>query len=219
MKKILIIGDSWGVGADRYIPKSIEAIPATGPDFFLEQKGYTVVNRAEAGASNLTQLESIESIDADYVIWFHTETNRDLLSRKLAGNNFRQLTEQAAENNYKLAQALYDKFKVPFIVIGCLSPLHKSIEKYSFYKYKIDSWLQELSGFEPPLNIHSDNMDKVMTEYPPSDKTFVIDEIDGMLSVESALETHPAFSQGVHPSKDSYQQLVDRLHLFITANN
>lgn len=215
MKRILVIGDSWGIGAYKYVdlPKGIESIPNTGLDYWLSNLGYTVKTIAVSGGNNLNQFDKIE--DADYIVWMHTETNRDLLQTKLTGKTFQELTDEAAENNYKLAQQV----GIPFIVVGCLSPLHPSIKKYNFYTNLIESWITELTGLAVPLNIHSDYMLKVIEMYNPTDEKFLTEEIDKMLAIESKLEVHPAFSEGVHPSAESFKQLADRIHFFITANN
>jgi lysophospholipase L1-like esterase len=188
-------------------------MPDTGLDYWLTQLGHNVTTVAVSGGNNLNQFDKIT--DADYIIWMQTETNRDLLSAKIEGTTFTELSAQAAENNYKLAQQV----DIPFIVVGCLSPLHESIKKYTFYTHRIDSWLAELTGYEPTLNIHSDYMRQVIEMYRPTDKKFLIGEIDRMLAIETALETHPAFSDGVHPSAQSYKELAGRLHLMITADD
>lgn len=214
-KKILIIGDSWGIGAYKYVdlPKGIEPVADTGLDYWLAQLGYDVTTVAVSGGDNLNQFDKIAS--ADYIIWMQTETNRDLLSAKIEGTTFIELSAKAAENNYKLAQQV----GIPFIIVGCLSPLHESIKKYNFYTHRIDSWIAELTGYDVPLNIHSNNMKDVIEMYKPTDIKFLTDEIDKMLKIETALEAHPAFSDGVHPSTHSYRELAGRLHLMITANN
>jgi hypothetical protein len=212
-KRILIIGDSWGIGAYRPADHfmEMEPIPDTGLDFYLRKYGYDVKVVAEPGGDNLSLFDRIE--DADHIIWMHTETNRDLISKKIEGNNFTKLTAIAAENNYKLAQSI----KIPFIVIGCLSPLHESINKYSFYSHRIDSWLHNLTRYNVALNVHADYMQKVIDLYSPVDKDFLITEIDKMLEIEKALETHPAFSYGVHPNANSFRILADRCHNMITG--
>lgn len=214
-KNILIIGDSWGLGAYEYVdsPKGIKPIPNTGLDFWLTQLGHTATSIAVSGGDNLNQFDKIT--DADYIVWMQTETNRDLLSARIEGTNFAELSAIAAENNYKLAQ----RIGIPFIVVGCLSPVHKSIKKYNFYTHYIDSWLSELSGYDVPLNLHSTYMKEVIEMYKPTDKEFLIKEIDTMLEIEHALEVHPAFSNGVHPNAQSYKELAGRLHLMITAND
>jgi len=214
-KKILIIGDSWGIGAYKYVdlPKGIESVPDTGLVYWLIQLGYDVSTIAVSGGDNLNQFDKITN--ADYIVWMQTETNRDLLSAKIEGTTFTELSAKAAENNYKLAQQV----GIPFIVIGCLSPLHESIKKYNFYIHRIDSWIAELTGYETTLNIHGDHMRQVIEMYKPTDIEFLTEEIDKMLKIETALEVHPAFSDGVHPSSHSYRELAGRLHLMITANN
>ena len=220
-KKIIIIGDSWGIGAYQYAYGSIEPIPNTGIDYFLTQLGYNVVNLSVSGGSNIEQFNKLNNVNADLIIWFHTETNRDLFQGHVNANSFEELTSLAAEHNYKRAQQIFDEHHIPFIVVGCLSPLHPSINRYTFYTYKIHSWLGELGElvYPLPLNTHCNNMYKVLSKFSISDKQFVIDQIDKMLVIETNLEKHQSFSDGVHPSENSFLELATRLHLIIASNN
>lgn len=224
MSKILIMGDSWGVGAFCYIEcgTKIEAIPNTGPDYFLRQLGHEVDNISITGGSNIEQFNLL-SPSYDLIIWFHTEINRDILKNTNIDytkiKSYIEAYSNTAEYNYKLAQKFYDNYRIPFIVIGCLSPLHSSIEKYNFYTQSEKDWINNETGLKTALNMHSDYMQEVLEKYKFKDYGLITQEIDNMLFIENILENHNKFSDGVHPTADMYKRLISRLHFAITSSD
>lgn len=224
MNKVLIMGDSWGIGEFKYSPckTTIESVSNTGLNYFLEKLGYRVDNISVAGGSNIEQFDLLTP-GYDLIIWFHTEINRDLLKNSSTNySNTLSYIESynlAAEHNYKIAQEFYNNYKIPFIVIGCLSPLHESIEKYNFYIHIEKNWITNETGIITALNMHSDYMLKVLEKYNFKDCASITKEIDNMLYVESILEKHPSFSDGIHPTAKMYKDLATKLHLKITSSN
>jgi hypothetical protein len=226
VKKFLICGDSWGVGAYKYIgdpPTSITYIPDTGLDYFLTQHRCQVTNISKSADSNFLQLTALESKlaesnDYDYIIWMQTEPNRDLINSKYKYpnfdiNNFKQSMEYVKDINYQYAQVIYNRFKIPFIVVGGLSVVGNSIGIYSFAKLVITSWLSDITEGKYDLaeNMHQDIILKVLTEFTPKDKKFILEELDKMKAIEDTLETHPNFSNGVHPNAEQYKKLAVRI--------
>jgi len=221
MSRILIIGDSWGVGSFRYTPcgTKIEHVAGTGPDTVLQALGHTVKNISITGGSNIEQLNLLEP-NYDIILWFQTEINRDILKSDFINTNtYEQVYNITAANNYSLAQEFYNKHNIPFIVIGCLSPIHDSILKFNFYTHIEKCWITSETEIETALNMHSDYMHKVLNNYKFEDKAFIIKEIDKMLEVERILENHNMFSNGVHPSQVMYEKLLSRLHFKIASSN
>jgi hypothetical protein len=218
MSKILIMGDSWGVGAFRYTDNGtkIEAISNTGPDYFLKKLGHKVDNISITGGSNIEQFDLLTP-DYDLIVWFHTEINRDILKNcnidYTTIKSYIKAYCDTAEHNYKLAQKFYDEYQIPFVVIGCLSPLHSSIEKYNFYTHLEKNWINAETGLNTALNMHSDYMRKVLEKYKFNDYDAITQEIDKMLSVEKILENHSSFSDGVHPTSTMYERLLSKINL------
>jgi hypothetical protein len=217
-KKIFIIGDSWGVGAYKYAgnpPTAIEPIENTGLDFFLKNDGFEVKNFSKSATNNLQQLESLSITEesADLIIWFHTEVTRDLLYKTGEGSTYSELSAYAIKRNFDLAEKIYADKNIPFIVIGCLSPVSDIINNYSFVKTVITSWLDDLTEhkYKLPISLHTNNFKDFVEKYNPSDYQFMTSEMDKMIYLETKLETHRAFSQGVHPSKDSFYKLAERV--------
>lgn len=219
MKRFFIIGDSWAIGEFRYGNKTITAVPDTGIEHYLKALGHEVVSIAQAGASNYAQLKLAHkhlTTDFDYIIWFQTETTRDIVDTHYPPIdifNFVQCMRYIKQQNYAMAQELYEEFKVPFIVVGCLSALDPSIDDYSFAKVKVTSWLDELSGakYELPENMHQDIMYKVLEHYTVVNKAFMVEELDRMKFVEARLEVHHNFTDGVHPKRECSEALANRL--------
>ena len=231
IQRFLICGDSWGVGAYRYEGNGIYPIPNTGIDYYLRQHGHYVKNIAQGQASNYVQLKELsKTLEADsnydYVIWFQTEPNRDIIDTVL-GNALESVTQYPSfdikdyskcmsyikDRNYQYAQYIYDKFNVPFVVVGGLSKIDDSIMNYNFVSYVIKSWLDDITNYEYDLaeNMHQNIMLKVLTECHNVDKGYMVRELDKMKLVEESLETHPNFSNGVHPNAEQYAKLTTRL--------
>lgn len=228
MPKILIIGDSWGVGSYKFVgnpPRAIEAIPNTGLDYFLRKAGVDVTNISQAGASNFSQLSKLEDIKDtyDYIVWFQTEITRDIIEQQYTGTNYSSLLKYALKSIYDKAQSIYIAKRIPFLVIGGLVSVDQSIQNYEFAKSVIDHWLKELTEnkFDIPLNVHCNYIRQILEYQTFDDLDFVNSQLDKMLYLENVLETHPALSDGLHPKKDSYEQLADRIIklLNITTNN
>jgi len=81
--KFFILGDSWGVGEWTIKNSVFESVPNTGLDYHLTQLGHTVTNISAGSAGNFGQLRHAywtlkEKSDYDYIIWFHTESMRDI---------------------------------------------------------------------------------------------------------------------------------------------
>jgi len=220
MKRFFILGDSWAIGEYRYQDNTIVSLPNTGIGYYLEQLGHSVTNIAKGGASNYDQLllaQSQLTSDFDYVIWFHTETTRDIISRgypKIDLYNFPQCMTDLKTANYNLAEQIYKQFQVPFIVVGCLSNLDETIETFEFAKIKIYSWLNEIteSAYQLPSNMHQDIMYDVLMHYENVDKSYMNKELNQMKFVERELEKHKNFTDGVHPCKECSKQLAIRLN-------
>ena len=225
-KKFLICGDSWGVGAYQYIgnpPTGITPIANSGLDYFLTKHGCKVTNIAKGADSNFLQLVALRSTleeisDYDFIIWIQTETNRDIIDSSeqypnFDINNFKKSMSYVKETNYQYIQSIYDKFKIPFIVVGGLSAIDDSIGKYTFAKIIISSWLRNITEgkYELAENMHQDIILKVLTTFPPSNKDFFVKELDRMKAIEESLETHPNFSNGVHPNAQQFKKLAVRI--------
>lgn len=225
-KKFLICGDSWGVGAYQYIgnpPTGITPVANSGLDYFLTQHGCEVTNIAKGADSNFLQLVALdiklkENSNYDAIVWIQTETNRDLIDSSeqypnFDIDNFKKSMSYVKETNYQFIQSIYDKFKIPFIVVGGLSAIDDSISKYTFAKVIIPSWLNDITEgkFVLAENMHQDIILKVLTAFPPSNKKFIVEELDRMKAVEDSLETHPNFSNGVHPNAQQFEKLAVRI--------
>lgn len=225
-KKFLICGDSWGVGAYQYVgnpPTGITPIANSGLDYFLTQHNCEVTNIAKGADSNFLQLVALDSkleenSNYDFIVWIQTETNRDLVDSSeqyphFDINNFKKSMSYVKDTNYQYIQSIYNKFQIPFIVVGGLSAIDDSISKYTFAKVIISSWLTDITEGKYKLaeNMHQDIILKVLTLFPPSNKEFIIEELDRMRVVEDSLETHPNFSNGVHPNAQQFEKLAVRI--------
>lgn len=223
-RKVVIIGDSWGVGSFRFVgnpPRALEPVPDTGIDHYLKHQDFDIVNLSEAGSSNIKQLEKLTDhlVDntADTIIWFYTEVTRDLLARNFSFTTYKDLIQAAHVFNFDQAQSLYNKYQIPFIIIGGLSSVNITAQHYTFYKHTIKSWLLDIvdQNIKLPECLHSDYLIKVVSQYKVKDIDFVNSQIDQMLATEKLLENNKLFSDGIHPTADSYRELANKLNCFL----
>lgn len=85
--KILINGDSWGVGewGLNYVENLVKdpklpGLTHRGLEHYFKEKGYEVFNISKGGESNLGSLEifdNLENKDFDFIFWFQTDFLRD----------------------------------------------------------------------------------------------------------------------------------------------
>ena len=170
--KFFILGDSWGVGEWTKKSCRFESTPDTGLDYYLTQLGHTVTNISAGSAGNFGQLRHAywtlkENSNYDYIIWFHTESMRDIEEILINQpdesqqyfpdfdiSNFESGLDYLDFQNYKYAQTITDDYNIPFIVIGGQCPVNPVITQFSFAQYIIHSWLAELLelNFIPPKN-------------------------------------------------------------------
>jgi hypothetical protein len=238
-----MLGDSWGVG--EWIVKNglHESIPNTGLDHYLTQLGHTVTNISAGSASNFGQLRHTywtlkENSDYDYIIWFHTESMRDieeiLINDSDEGqryfpdfdiSNFESGLDYLDFENYKYAQAITDAYNIPFIVIGGQCLINPVIDQFSFAKYKIDSWLAELLKlqFRPPKNTFFswDKIKRILAHYEINEKEFIInniDQLDKAKVIQDLAKGSPLFPDDAHPSRDCFKKLATQLHNKLAKN-
>lgn len=231
--KFLIIGDSWGIGEYKIKNCIMEAVPDTGLEYYLTQLNHTVTNLSAGSACNFGQLRNARTHlddvcnDYDYIIWFHTEPVRDvpdtIIDDEIDSPNqfpefssikdFDQAMEYISYQNYKFAQSIFDQHYVPFVVIGGIGRLSKSIDDFSFAQIKIYSWAQELLGcdFELPVNFFNRVRLKETFEKFEFDRQAVLQHLESTNRYQRECARSKLFPDGVHVHRDEYKKLANRL--------
>jgi hypothetical protein len=234
--KFFILGDSWGVGEWTIKNGRFESIPNTGLDYHLTQLGHTVTNISAGSTGNFGQLRHAywtlqEKSDYDYIIWFHTESMRDieeiLINDPEEGQryfpdfdigNFESGLDYLDFENYKYAQTITDTYNIPFIVIGGQCPVNPAIYQFSFAQHIIHSWLAELLElkFTPPKNTFFswDKIKRILDHYKVNEKEFIvnnIDQLDRAKVIQQLATESPLFPDDAHPSSDCLKQLAQRI--------
>ena len=234
--KFFIVGDSWGVGEWTLVSGCHKAVPNTGLDYHLTQLGHTVKNISMGSAGNFGQLRHAywtlkENSDYDYIIWFHTESMRDIEEIIIKDpdegkkyfpefdiQNFETGLDYLDTNNYKYAQTITDEFSIPFIVIGGQCPINPVIHQFSFAKHMIHSWLAELLNlnFNPPKNTFFSwhKIERILSYYKISQKDFIInniEQLDKAKIIEDLALSSPWFPDNSHPSGECFKKLAQRI--------
>ena len=251
--KFLIIGDSWGCGEFEWFPsrdskvKDLRPITDTGPDYYFKNLGHQAVNLSKSGDCNFsgilrsamaylnTNQQNNTTNDFDYIIWFHTEPIRDVISFILNNGQGHLSTERQfdidkffpdfqqykfydgmqyiTEQSYKFAQEIFNRHRIPFIVVGGVGYIDPTIEQFNFAQFTIRSWLSELlDNTDVPQNIcrHPD-MERAYTYYKTCDVENFLKEIDRTDNLIAMLLGHPKFPDDLHPNRDEVERLVYRI--------
>lgn len=235
--KFFILGDSWGVGEyTRSTPGNLESVPDTGLDYYLRKMGHTVKNISAGSAGNFGQLRHAywtlkEHSDYDYIIWFHTESMRDiqeiLIDDPHEGQRYfpdfdidhwESALDYLDTENYRYAQMIYDEFAIPFIVIGGQCPVNQSICQFSFAKVVVTSWLQQLLKLEslPPKNTFFswEKIQKILLHYNYDEKKFIVQNFESLERSQEIIELariSQEFPDGCHPSRQCFAGLADQI--------
>ena len=235
--KFFILGDSWGVGEWTNTAGVYKAVPDTGLDHWLRALGHSVTNISAGSAGNFGQLRHAywtldQHSDYDYIVWFHTENIRDIIEivindpdeaaiqyPDVAMANIDQALQYIQEQNYKYAQYLYDRYHLPFIVIGGHSAVLTTIKNYSFAHWVIESWLKELlelNGLPPniPFVDSWPKLERILQHYGIDCKQYIfehIDELDHNSEITQLATRSKLFPDNAHPSAKCYQELATRI--------
>lgn len=238
--KFFILGDSWGVGEWTKVSGNFEIVLNTGLDYHLTQLGHTVTNISAGSAGNFGQLRHTywtlkEKADYDYIIWFHTESMRDieeiLIKDPEEGlkyfpnfdiKNFESALDYLDFENYKYAQTITDEYNIPFIVIGGQCPVNSVINQFSFAQHTIQSWLAELLdlNFDPPKNTFFswNKIKRILDHYGIDEKEFIInniEQLDCAKVIQDLVVDSTNFPDNAHPSDKCFKQLAQRISAMI----
>jgi hypothetical protein len=238
--KFLIIGDSWGIGEYKIDRQIMTAVPDTGIDYYLQQLNHTATNLSAGSACNFGQLRNarthLDDIcnDYDYIIWFHTEPIRDvpdtIIDDEIDGpkqfpefakiKDFDQAMEYINYQNYKFAQSIFDQHKIPFITIGGVGRLSKSIDDFFFSKIKIYSWSQELLNckLELPVNFFSRVRLEETFEKFNFDQETVIAHLELTRRAQEEFKKSDLFPDNAHVHRSEYKKLATRILTNLESN-
>jgi len=135
-------------------------VPDTDAGTYLRRSGNEVTNISIGGDSNINQLKLLadhlrKDSTYDAIIWFHTEPMRDWQNRNYElGDSFyrEQLSHPTGYDRivdtwyfitYSMAEDIYEQYRIPFMVIGGMTPLPDQIHKHSFVHCYIKDWANE----------------------------------------------------------------------------
>lgn len=221
---ICVIGDSWGGNVDCNYGVFSR---------LFDKFGHSITNISAGGASNQGQLRNLEfqKLDKgntfDCVIWIYTEPARDFTEfvsldygndTKAAAELFPDLTyldfdldlKYIANQNFKCAQRLFEKYKIPFVVIGGAGVVDKDIDNYTFSLSTMHSWNQVISQLDSmPVNCYTHHVVK-MADFAKYDKLAVLTELNKIEILEKTMKSDiRKYPDHLHPAVDLYTELVE----------
>ncbi len=232
--RICVIGDSWAGGMD-YNLNIFQKLFAP--------HGHSIVNIGGGGASNQGQLRKLEydvlakDHDFDLILWIYTETVRNYTEfvtlqygddSSAVKTMYHELTYQdlyqdfkcLANQDFKHAQRLFNKFHIPFFVVGGAGKVDSDVNNYSFASWVKKSWNQEISQLdEMPINCYTHHLIQ-MIKHGNYNKTQALQEMSRTDTLESLMRSDSRkYPDGAHPSIDYYPELVDQVILKIKEKN
>lgn len=241
-----ILGDSWGVGewsGDRGMDSHIlESVPNTGTGAWLQSYGHHVVNISAGSASNFGQLRKAywtleEHHDYDWIIWFYTEPFRDIIETVINDSidgpkQYPEFTvrdfprcEYITSQNFSYAQMIYEKFKIPWVVIGGQTSVPESINGYNFAHHVIGNWSGELLDLDFQIPEYTwfswEKFQTIFDFYGINEQDFVKQEIDVLDKVDIVLaksRESKYFPDDCHASNLAHAKLTSRILEIVGAN-
>ena len=225
--KFCVIGDSWAGNKT----KNVQAVISKG----FANANHTVDNLADGGASNQGQLrylefQYLERNSADYIIWFYTEPVRNFtefvtldygndttvasqLYPDLTYTQFNKDFSYIATQDFAHAQRLYDCYKIPFVVIGAAGVVDPIISKYTFSRWTLHSWNQEIIQFDNmPINCYTHHLVKLLNKFTEYNKEEALYEMTLLEKLETEMLTNrKKYPDGRHLSMDYYPLLIERI--------
>ena len=225
--KFCIIGDSWAGNKT----KNVQTILSKE----FAKAGHIVDNLADGGASNQGQLrflefQYLEHNTADYVVWFYTEPVRNFtefvtldygndantvaqLYPELTYKQFNKDFSYVATQDFSHAQRLSDHYNIPFVVIGGAGTVDPLISNYTFSKWTLHSWNQEIIQFDRmPKNCYVHHLVKLLNKFTEYNKDEALYEMTLLEKLEIEMLTNrQKYPDGRHPSMDYYPLLVERI--------
>lgn len=230
-----ILGDSWGVGQWQKSNGKFEPVPNTGLDYHLTQAGHTVTNIAQGSAGNFGQLRHAywtlqENSNYDYMIWFQTESIRDVQEIILDDPteaqqyfpDFQPLhLDYITYQNYAYAEKLYQQYKIPFFIIGGQSPVRTDLlAEFTFAQHTVESWLGELLELTvlPPENVFFSwpKLEHLLEHFEINKLQYINTHQQELEHSNTIIElaTHSElFPDNAHPSSECYQALARKILL------
>ena len=209
--QILILGDSWGT------PKgyATHIEPQRHTQYLLEEQGHTVTNCSIPGGSNLDSIGRAldKGVRPDLVIWFHTESLRDLHPRPSKKFSIPTVTQKQARVIYRQYARMLMRMGSPLdIIIGAQAPVIKEL-LVSQPSLLIPDWRCELLAIEsiPTHSVcHSDLFEHPQCKDSAKDRLEWLTQNEKIVDME--LES-PLFPDNAHPGTRAHELLCTN-HIF-----
>jgi hypothetical protein len=199
--------------------------PNTDIGKYLKTYNHHCINIAVGGDANLKQLANLKTYlnnnsNYDMIIWFHTEPVRDYVEhfKHLTNdfsefNSYEQVMAKWFEITYSKYQELYNQYQIPFFVIGGMSPLHPVINNYTFAKYKLVDWANELI-FDKfiPHGYNVGNFPSFSTIFPNFNDEKLVKESQETLNWIQYCYSHTNFPDWGHPDRRAHEKLAEYIN-------
>lgn len=214
----------------------VTILPGTDIGSHLIKAGHNVYNLSQGGDANIRQLlscrEELEKNSKyDFIIWFHTEPIRDyllklfkipknLLPKLKEYNGYDELIDYWFNETYQQYEELYQEYKIPFIAVGGMTPLHPCINDFDFAKHKIVNWSKEYIFENSPEHPYNGGQFERFGLKHVDDMNLdrISDEIKKVKAWTGYCADHKHFPDWGHPDNECHQKLAEIILNIINSN-
>jgi len=235
---ILIMGDSWGVPSyppKNFINSRIQYLKSLNPsveiefnhlgdpphthlEFLLKKEGYSVINTAKSGSSNLEAILRAKDYfnDVDTIIWFHTESLRDF---KDINKPFKveDITTQYAIQSYQEFEKITKDLNCKKIVIGGQAPV--IVEEFNKYVSNVDllieNWHSEILNKTIPFTHALCHINLIGHKHcinTHEEKMQILNNVEFILNLD---ELSTDFPDNAHPGRIPHKNLFEKIQNII----
>lgn len=162
----------------------------------------------------------------DYIIWFLTEPLREL--RVLnntdcyygdniyvdnvkgiisSSNSLFDMNFSLLEYSFNLAENIYNKSGIPFIIVEGLGETFGLEDKYNFSKYVIKDWIGSIAGVKPPIISSYQTISDVSNFLSSNYINEVSELLNGCELWNSHMRGHKDFPDQFHPNREQHKLL------------
>lgn len=241
MKKIIIVGDSWGLGEWGRDPIRYKyTVLHKGLEQYFIDYGFDVINVSEGGSSNTGSIRRLVNLlselsddisNIDYIFFITTDATREIHRNK------EKLTDALIQNKSlpllvdKLLDSCYNELNkicltnnLNIHVIGGLNNLDTSIQSYKNLIPIIPSWVSLLIGHldeyknlcnDPKFRIVNFNFaidDFILSRCPFNIASKLIEDAYLYQEINSLVFKEKIFwPDGVHPNREGHKILFETL--------
>lgn len=173
----------------------------------------------------------------NYIIWMITEPLREfryletgygdrdstyhneIVKIFKTSKSMTDLNEKWLDLSFKIAENIYQKTKIPFILVEGLSGTYDLEKKYNFSIKVFKNWLSNIAGVNAPITSTNQVFEMISTFLLKNERLNELEDIINRYdSWSSLMMHHNDFPDNCHPSHEFHKELSQKIDNFIKEN-